>query len=301
MVRWPPMLRRSRARICALVAATAFAGAPAAAAPERTRADKIYLEGRAAFDRGDYEKACPAFLAYFEADPSPAALFTLAECEARWGKPARALTHFETFVRISADAPASPVQEQRARMAYEHIAKLSALVGKVLPVVGPGVDGSAAIRLDGELVATPVTYPIVVEPGEHVLELSTGSGAHFEKRFTIAAGESRRIELDGAEAPTPPPPPPSRERGREIGLPVFAAGGVAGAGILVGSIFGALAWGQRSTIDAHCPGRVCDDEGRSSVDRGQGFATVSTIGFAIGLVGAAAAAVLYFTAPRSGS
>lgn len=155
------------------------------------------------------------------------------------------------------------------------------------------------IKLDGAAIEMPVSHPIVVEPGAHTLELDTDDGRRIEKQVVVAAGESRRIELGSSEPPPPESAAPSERR--EIGTPVIVATGVAGVGVVVGSIFGALAWGQTSTIHAHCADRLCDGEGRTSVDRAQGFATVSTIGFAVGIVAAATAVVLYLAAPRSGS
>jgi hypothetical protein len=80
-------------------------------------------------------------------------------------------------------------------------------------------------------------------------------------------------------------------------VPVIAAGAVGVTGLLVGGIFGGLALGARSDIRAHCIERACDDTGLDAVDRGQGFATVSTVGVVVGLVGFAAATVLYLVQP----
>src|SRR5687767_10286640 len=103
-----------------VVVAWLGASREAEAAPEPSSRDEVvYAEARAAFDAGDYAKACPLFEEYHHLTGVSAALFTLAECESRWGKPARALTHYEEFLRKTKDAPSTPVQEQRTRVANE--------------------------------------------------------------------------------------------------------------------------------------------------------------------------------------
>jgi len=292
-----------RVALACFVGATVLGVARSAhATPDEKAIERLYTDARAAFDKGDFDRACPLFNEYYDLNPVPAALFTVAECEARWGKSGKALAHFESYVRMTADAPPSPVQEQRARMAYEQIAKLSSLVGKVTPVVAPAVKGSVVVKLDGVPVAIPADHPIVVEPGEHVLELTTEDGTRTQKRFMVGTGEARRIELGGAPdegaRPQPPPPKPAEEsRARTLTVPVLVAGGVGVTGIAVGGIFGGLALGAKSDIDAHCINRECDSQGLADADRGQTFATVSTIGFAVGVVGLAAAAFFYFTQP----
>lgn len=289
---------------CAVVFVSALAfSSTAEAAPDEKTSERLYNDARTAFDKNDFDRACPLFIEYYDLNPVPASLFILAECFARWGKPAKALSHFESYVRMTADAPPSPVQEQRARMAYEHIAKLSALVAKVTPVLAPTLKGPTVVKLDGVPVTMPVDHPIVVEPGEHVFELMTEDGTRTQKRFMLGTGEARRIELGGAPEEQPraePKPARSDEPSqRRFTTPVIIAGGVGIAGVAVGSLFGVLALGTKSDIDAHCTDRECDAQGLRDVDRGKTWATVSTVGFAVGIVGLAAAVVLYVTQPKA--
>jgi len=295
------MARRARGTLLSVCMTVLFLSRAAGAAPDDKPIERIYDDARAAFDKGDYDRACPLFLEYYEVNSVPAALFTVAECEARWGKPARALEHFEMYARQTADAPASPVQEQRARMAYEQIAKLSALVAKVTPVLASAVHGSVVVKLDGLPVPMPADHAVVVEPGEHLLELTTEDGTRTQKRFTVGTGEARRIEIGGApaesEGPKPPPPPEEASSSRRLTVPVVIAGTVGATGLVIGGVFGGLALGARSDIHAHCIDRACDAQGLDAADRGKSLATVSTIGFAVGVVGLAAAVVLYFVQP----
>jgi hypothetical protein len=67
---------------------------------------------------------------------------------------------------------------------------------------------------------------------------------------------------------------------------------------VVGSIFGVLTLQKRDDIGDHCAGSRCDATGGQLHDDAQKLALVSTIGFAVGVVGIGAAAVLLLTAPK---
>ncbi len=98
--------------------------------------------------------------------------------------------------------------------------------------------------------------------------------------------------------PTPPdtpagPPPKGRVDAATIGA---AAVGV--VGLSIGTIFGIKALGERPTagFTTGRDGSYADLVARS--DAAHGTAIVSDIGFAVGVVGVAAAAVLYFARPK---
>jgi hypothetical protein len=119
----------------------------------------------------------------------------------------------------------------------------------------------------------------------------------------------------GAQGPPGPqgPPPQGYEAPPMSGPPPAAAGdrpeskgssktlgfvliGVGGAGIALGSIFGALALGRRSTLDGACnPKSNCPLESQPDIDSLHTFATVSTVGFAVGGVGLATGLIVLVT------
>jgi hypothetical protein len=286
------------------VSAWLSVGVPAAAAPHDGQStDSIYSEARAALDRADYAKACPLLREYYDRDPTPAALFAMAECEARWGKNVEAVTHFEAFLRRT-DAAPSALQDQRTRHAYEQVSKLQMFVGRVTPVLGSDQTGPVEIKLDGTLIQPGAEFPLVVAPGAHVFAIATSEGRR-EVPFQIEGGEVRKIELLPSAQPAPPsaratvggapadkPKVPPKER---LGLtPFLVAGGIGVAGTVAGGVLGALAWGQKSEIDRHCVLEVCDHQGKIAADHAQTFAGVSTAMFVVGALGLASAATLYF-------
>jgi hypothetical protein len=60
-----------------------------------------------------------------------------------------------------------------------------------------------------------------------------------------------------------------------------------------------MAIATRAPIARNCPGNVCDPKYTHDVNRLNTLRTVSTVGFAAGGVGLAAAGVLWLTAPRA--
>jgi len=75
-------------------------------------------------------------------------------------------------------------------------------------------------------------------------------------------------------------------------LLTWTAVGVAGTGIVVGSIFGALTFDARDSARSKCPDNRCAPGGLDDVSRARTYATVSTIGFGVGIAAAAATAYL---------
>jgi hypothetical protein len=75
--------------------------------------------------------------------------------------------------------------------------------------------------------------------------------------------------------------------------------GVGVSGFAVGGVFGILAMSKKSSADNECPNKVCNPQGTALISQAQTSATVSTIGFGVGLAGAAAAAWLFIRPPGS--
>jgi hypothetical protein len=73
---------------------------------------------------------------------------------------------------------------------------------------------------------------------------------------------------------------------------MWTAVGVAGAGIVVGSTFGALTLGARDSARSKCPNNRCMPGGLDDISRARTDASVSTVGFAVGIAAAAAAGYL---------
>jgi hypothetical protein len=65
----------------------------------------------------------------------------------------------------------------------------------------------------------------------------------------------------------------------------------------VGSYFGLRAFSRQAVVEEHCAGTLCDQEGMDADDDAHLAATLSTVGFGVGIAGVGVAAALVLTAP----
>jgi hypothetical protein len=84
-----------------------------------SEAERHFEAGLERMKAGDYAVACPMLAESHRLDPLPGVLFTLAECEALWGKFASALEHYTSFTRslTAMDSARRAVYEERLGIA----------------------------------------------------------------------------------------------------------------------------------------------------------------------------------------
>ena len=262
--------RGVRFRCVALVAASVFF-APGAAAQTRSAAQAQYDWGLAEMGAGHYASGCPAIAESYKLDPLPGALFTLAECENKWGRLATSLAHYaaylDAFSRMTAKKQADQVgRDQLARVQRE---RLEREVPRLTVRLGTSAPQDTTIRCDGDPIGAPsLGMALPIDPGDHVITAETSDGRRFEEHFTMSTGEKQThvVDLRAAPAPAPLPAPaapgaaPSRPASPPAPLPVlelpppsasepsrawiYAAGAVGLAGVAVGTGAGILTLGD---------------------------------------------------------
>lgn len=267
-------------------------------------ADRLFLEGRDLYKAGKYEEACAKFERAYELDKGPGIVANLADCREREGAPAEAWRLFRDAAARWDSAEGAKLARERA----EKLAKRLAIV--VIGVPDPELAG-LSIAINGRRVKPASEVRDAAEPGELEIVAKAPGRPAFRRTRTAAAGETVVVELafGDAAAPADPPadPPTDRPAGRErrrsrvrlaIGL-----GAVGVAGLATGVGLGFYASGRYDGVladAARCPDGEptgCDDLGRQRLRDALRFADAGT-GIAIaGGVLAAAAVVVYFTAP----
>jgi hypothetical protein len=82
---------------------------------------------------------------------------------------------------------------------------------------------------------------------------------------------------------------------------VYVTGGVGVAGILTGSIAGLMALRDKSIVDGDCNGPACTTQrGKDAADAAKTEATVSTVGFGVGVAGLVSSVIIYLVdTPRT--
>ncbi len=88
--------------------------APAATAQGST-AQTQFDYGLAEMEAGRYSSGCPALAESYRIDPHPGVLFTLSECENKWGRIASAFTHYEAYLDLFAHMSDEQKAHQRGR------------------------------------------------------------------------------------------------------------------------------------------------------------------------------------------
>jgi hypothetical protein len=263
------------------------------------------------FQAGKYAEAVAKFEAAETAYHAPTNLLFLARSRARMGKLVAAVALYErlTGEPLAGDAP--PAFRKAQEDAVAEVRMLAPRVPHVR-VVLRGVPPGRVVRVDVDGVAIPavdLAQPIGVDPGDHTIAASLDGASGQSQRVQIAESELREVDLDfGAPGVTPPPPmgpvdaPPTPTSGRKGSIvPGVVALSVGAAGLGVGIATGVLALGKMSDLRAACPSNPCSPTHQGLADTTRTFGNVSTAGFVVGGVAAAAGIVLVIVRPRFGA
>jgi hypothetical protein len=225
----------------------------------------------------------------------------------------------QLLVCASASCPAD-IRKECARRVDEVNSQIPTIIFGAKD--GSGADLSAVrVTMDGEVVAGRLEgTALSIDPGEHTFTFETVNQPRVTKTFTIQQAQKDRRELItfGVATTAPsrlgPTPQPTGDQARQEnpadtdghqGLGTqkilgIVAGGVGVVGLGVGAVVGAIALSQKSAAQSACPGSQClNQDGVSKWSDAASTGNVSTIGFIVGGIGVAGAAVLWFTAPSS--
>lgn len=290
---------RARVGSVVIVMATVAQGA-IARADETGSAAALFQNGLQAMQANHYAEACPALAESYWLDPRPGVLFTLAECEAKWGRVASALAHYEDYLRLYDAMPAGQqaVQHERAAIARRQKAALPDRVPTITLILPPAAPPGAVVRRDDVVLGAPsIGVALPIDPGDHVVAVEIPGGGRASRAVTVAPGDRLRVDLPLPAQPAAAPVPvsaPVRSGDSPVAIALLVGGGAA---IAAGAATGALAIADKSRITAHCAGTVCDAEGKAAADRGKRLGWASTVSFGAGVAAIAAGAAVWLFKP----
>lgn len=289
------------------VAAVVLCTAGEGSAQDSASAEALFNQGVAAMKAGNYDAGCPAVAESHRLDPRPGTLFTLAECEARWGKVATAVAHYTDFVRMVSRLPQDKRAPYAARkqMAEDSLAKLNPTVPQLTLVMPEAAPAQTVVKRDGQVLgAAALGIALPVDPGEHVVVTQVPGGPEHQMRIVIGLGESKTVQVEIEQGAAPMTSgsesvPTTAQRRYVSGT--WIAGGVGAAGMVVWGVTGLMAMSKKSTVNERCNGSVCSSPtGKEAGDSGRTLAQVATVGLGVGVAGLAVGAALYFAgAPRA--
>lgn len=247
---------------------------------------------------------------------APTILGRLGECQVEIGQIVRGTENLNRVVResLAANAPAAFVAAQkRAKGALERaLPRIAYLTVQVDPKDVPG----AAVTVGG----TPVPNALIgaerpTDPGSHEViaqapgyiaartSVTLAEGAHQEVALVLTPDPSAAAATAPAPAPLAPqpavpiaPPPPVAGPSRDNTL-AYVLLGVGGVGLITGTVTGFMAIGKKDSLD--CPDQQCPPAQHDQLDSAKTFATISTVGFGVGIASAAVGTVLLLTGSKT--
>ncbi len=272
--------------------------------------EALFQQGVAAMEKGDFARACPAIEESLRLDSRAGTLFTLAECYAKGGRAASAVTRYDEylglFAKMSPDQQAR--QQGREKIAEAQRAKLKPQIATLAVALAPGAPEGTTVRRDEtELRGPSLGAALPVDAGEHVVIARTPDGQEVKEVVKLGPGESKALTLrvlgpaTGAQGDkTAPPASGDYWTGQRIaGISLASAGA---AGLIVGAVGGGLALSNKSAAEESCniERETCaTSEGLDHIDTAQTMGLMSTIGLAVGGGLLATGVVVFFTAPSS--
>jgi tetratricopeptide (TPR) repeat protein len=280
-------------RIAALLAMALWlqvSGVMAQAAPtaaDKQRARELYTKGQKLFREGQYLEAQSSFEEAYTAVPNPVVLLSIAECQVRGEQFSLAVATYQRYLDERKDAP------DRAQVEAQ-IAKLQQKPGRLTVESTPS---GALVFVDGQDTAKLTPAEIELSSGDHMVAVQIEGFQRAEQSVTIPIGGSERLTFALPEVAKPAvaesdAAPPAEADGDRAStrLPVWIAVGVAGAGVVTGTLLGALALKTRNEFDKN------PTEARA--DKGERLALFSDVGFGVAAAAGVTALVLYLTAGK---
>ena len=184
----------------------------------------------------------------------------------------------------------------RVRDARREAKKLADGITPRLASLTVSVPKDAKVKIDeGEISASSIGVPLKVNPGRHQIVGSLGAD---EKRTTVdlAEGESKsissssrrgRCSADGRQGQDKDK---EKKGARRSDTLVFVGGGIAGVGLVVGTITGLMAIGIKNDVTSRCDADFEMPRGSpnlwSDIDRGVLMGNIATGGFIVAGIGA---------------
>jgi hypothetical protein len=306
-----------------------LAAAPTAAAqtvsPEDMAAARaLGTDGVHMADAGDCAGAIPKLTAAEKLFHAPTTMERLGECEIKVGKLVAGTEHLQHVIREPLP-PNPPPAFLAARQ------KAQDALGPALPRIARlrvHVDGVAGDKvtttIDGEPMSSALLdAPRPTDPGAHEVKAVAAGFKPAGAMVTLAEGGEASVSLrldpdpnavaapavpaapGQPAAPAPAPGGPAPTTATTVGpapaqpsstpvaaIALLVAGGV---GVGVGTIFGVVAMGAKSNLDNECGTSKKDCPKQGDIDSLNTDATISDIGFGIGVVGLAVGAILLVT------
>jgi hypothetical protein len=268
-------------------------------AQKKAEAKKLYKEAEAKFDKGEYKDALPLYRQADEHVPGAPPKYKIAlSLDKMGGQVPETVAAWQAFL----DAKPDPEKfKDKIAEAQGRIDSLKKTPAKVKIATVPENPPNLKVSVDD---GPPQSVrELSIPPGRHKLTVSADGFATATQEVEVSFAETRDVSVpltEKAPEPTPvavpppvePPPgpvepvqPPPEPRSP---VPAYVTLGLAGVGVVVGTIFGISALGAKSDFEAEPT-----TENADAVDRN---ALIADMSFAVALTFGVTGAVLLFSA-----
>lgn len=256
-------------------------------------------EGLRLFNQRRWRAALATFERANERHAAPTLELYMARCNDQLGELLAARRLYRSVVSRPVPADASRPFHNARRDAVRELAVLL----KRIPRIAVKVAAETQIRLDGVLVPSQQLHAVDVDPGKHLLVAVAPGRAPMKKAIVVeeAAELTVTFSLDDHHPDVAEPVvsdgQSDERRGGSI-APALVAYGIGGLGLGVGIVTGVMAVVQTNDLETRCDATLhCPRALQSEADATRAIATVSTVGFVMAGVGAAAGTALLIWRP----
>ncbi len=264
-------------------------------------ARKHYKEGEAKFKEGKYQEALEDYKTADDLLPIAATKYKIAVCRDKLGQVVDAAAAYQAFLDSSpGDKMVDAVGDAKARLDA-----LKKTPGKVLVAVRPGDAPKVAFSVDGNPPPPAASLPtevasinggpptkssaLVLPPGHHRVAVSATGYDPSAAEVDVAFAQTRSLPVTLSLTPPPPPPPPPVAVAEpppppppppppRSNVPAYVTLGLAGAGVVVGAIFGVAAIKAKSTFNTTPTTDNADATDRNALISDMSFAVALTFG-----------------------
>lgn len=270
-----------------------LAATPAHAAPtakDKADARQLVNDAKKATKEKNYAEAVKLLFKADELDPSPQLELDLAKALIADGKLVGATKVLRVLADPESKTTPKPLRDQAKKTLNEIEAKIPFLQ---VVVVGPA-DGKGLTRIDG--VETDASVEAPVDPGEHKIEVTADGFDPGTTTVKLAEGKHEKVSVTLTRKVVA-----KQEESKGSLLPGIITISAGGAVVVVGAVFGGLAFSAAAAAKDNCKGTNCSPKAQDDIDTSKTFGNVSTAMFVIGGAAVAAGVVLLIIQPGGGS
>ena len=256
---------------------------------KKEAAKKLFEEAQAKFTAGEYAAAHDLYKQADELVPGAVPKFKMAESLDKANDVDNAIKAYEAFL---ASNPPADKNKDRIDAAKARITALQNAPADVKVVVTPAEAANVVLSVDGQ----PQTgNPVKVPPGKHTISAKADGFDETKIEVDVKRGEKKEVPVtltasagggvatpDKPKEPAKPEPPktqPTTEsEGTSTLIPAIVTLSLAGAGAVVGGVFGVLALQSKSEFEDTPTQDLFDETERNALIADMSFGVALTFG-----------------------